>query len=120
MATKRKTTDSPNAELIDFLHGEVVSIESFSDWQSFSLELAEYEKNVSRMIHKANAYRKAASSIAKIDHKIESIKDVKGLVGGRDQTIIFINEKKNEFFFKGRNWKKDPRKDRTIFINREN
>jgi DNA polymerase/3'-5' exonuclease PolX len=32
------------------------------------------------MIHKYNAYRKAASSIAKVGHKIESIKDIKGLV----------------------------------------
>lgn len=32
------------------------------------------------MIHKYNAYRKAASSIAKVDHRIESIKDIKGLV----------------------------------------
>ena len=32
------------------------------------------------MIHKYNAYRKAASSIAKVDHKIETIKDIKGLV----------------------------------------
>lgn len=33
------------------------------------------------MIHKYNAYRKAASSIAKVDHKIESMKDIKGLDG---------------------------------------
>ncbi len=46
----------------------------------FSLELADYEKNVSRMIHKYNAYRKAAGSIAKVGHRIESLKDIKGLV----------------------------------------
>ncbi|CAF1117886.1 unnamed protein product [Rotaria magnacalcarata] len=64
MAAKRKLAENPNSELIDFLH-----------------ELADYEKNVSRMIHKYNAYRKAASSIAKIDHKIQSITDIKGLEG---------------------------------------
>ncbi|CAF1149994.1 unnamed protein product [Rotaria sp. Silwood1] len=64
MATKRKLPDNPNSELVDFLH-----------------ELADYEKNVSRLIHKYNAYRKAASSIAKVDHKIETIKDIKGLEG---------------------------------------
>ncbi|UJR34273.1 hypothetical protein I4U23_021677 [Adineta vaga] len=64
MASKRKVPDNPNSELIDFLN-----------------ELGEYEKNVSRAIHKYNAYRKAASSIAKVSHRIETIKDVKGLEG---------------------------------------
>ncbi len=32
------------------------------------------------MIHKYNAYRKAAGSIAKVGHRIESLKDIKGLV----------------------------------------
>ncbi|CAF0733520.1 unnamed protein product [Adineta steineri] len=64
MATKRKVPDNPNSELIDFLN-----------------ELGEYEKNVSRQIHKYNAYRKAAGSIAKVGHRIETIKDIKGLEG---------------------------------------
>ncbi len=42
--------------------------------------MADYEKNVSRLIHKYNAYRKAAGSIAKVGHRIETIKDIKGLV----------------------------------------
>lgn len=44
------------------------------------LELADYEKNVSRLIHKYNAYRKAAGSIAKVGHRIETLNDIKGLV----------------------------------------
>ena len=46
----------------------------------FELELADYEKNVSRMVHKYNAYRKAAGSIAKVGHRIETLNDIKGLV----------------------------------------
>jgi DNA polymerase beta len=48
------------------------------------------------LIHKYNAYRKAASSIAKVDHKIETIKDIKGLV-----RILTIqkNEIKSLVFF---------------------
>lgn len=42
------------------------------------------------MIHKYNAYRKAAGSIAKVGHKIETIKDIKGLV--RIMTIKIINK----------------------------
>jgi hypothetical protein len=32
------------------------------------------------MIHKYNAYRKAAGSIAKVGHRIENLNDIKGLV----------------------------------------
>ncbi|CAF0946994.1 unnamed protein product [Didymodactylos carnosus] len=62
MGTKRKLEDNLNSELVDFI-----------------TELADYEKNVNRMMHKYNAYRKAATSIAKVDHKITSIDDVKNL-----------------------------------------
>lgn len=55
------------------------------------LELADYEKNVSRLIHKYNAYRKAAGSIAKVGHRIESLNDIKGLVNHRNKK----NTKKN-------------------------
>jgi hypothetical protein len=57
----------------------------------FSLELADYEKNVSRLIHKYNAYRKAAGSIAKVGHRIESLKDIKGLVSIIDQIELIFN-----------------------------
>ena len=43
-------------------------------------ELANYEKNVTRQMHKYNAYRKAASIIAKHPEKIKSGKDAQKLV----------------------------------------
>lgn len=64
-------------------------------------ELGEYEKNVSRMIHKYNAYRKAASSIAKVDHKIESLKDIKGLV-----SLIIDQTTEKSIFYSNINWRK--------------
>lgn len=44
------------------------------------LELSDYEKNVNRAIHKYNAYRKAASTIANHTEKITSGKEAKRLV----------------------------------------
>ncbi|XP_045142788.1 DNA polymerase beta [Echinops telfairi] len=44
-------------------------------------ELANFEKNVSQAIHKYNAYRKAASVIAKYPHKIKSGAEAKKLPG---------------------------------------
>ena len=46
----------------------------------FVSELSNYEKNVNRAIHKYNAYRKAASSIAAYGKKITSGKEAKTLV----------------------------------------
>ncbi|XP_055080095.1 LOW QUALITY PROTEIN: DNA polymerase beta [Periophthalmus magnuspinnatus] len=43
----------------------------------FLVELANYEKNVNRAIHKYNAYRKAASTIAKYPTKIKSGEEAK-------------------------------------------
>uniref|UniRef100_A0A452RN27 Crossover junction endonuclease MUS81-like HHH domain-containing protein n=1 Tax=Ursus americanus TaxID=9643 RepID=A0A452RN27_URSAM len=43
-------------------------------------ELANFEKNVNQAIHKYNAYRKAASVIAKYPHKIKSGAEAKKLV----------------------------------------
>lgn len=43
-----------------------------SDFCDFLIELAEYEKNVSRQIHKHNAYRKAASVLAKHPTRIKN------------------------------------------------
>jgi DNA polymerase beta len=43
-------------------------------------QLADYEKNVNRAIHKYNAYRKAARSINDYNKKIESEDDAKHLV----------------------------------------
>uniref|UniRef100_A0A8C9RXT6 Polymerase (DNA directed), beta n=1 Tax=Scleropages formosus TaxID=113540 RepID=A0A8C9RXT6_SCLFO len=47
----------------------------------FLIELANYEKNVNRAIHKYNAYRKAASVIAKYPEKIKSGAEAKKLDG---------------------------------------
>lgn len=46
----------------------------------FKLELAEYEKNVSRNIHKYNAYRTAASSLAQHPVKVTCGKEASKLV----------------------------------------
>ncbi|XP_077571038.1 DNA polymerase beta [Stigmatopora nigra] len=47
----------------------------------FLVELANYEKNVNRAIHKYNAYRKAASTIAKYPQKIKNGEEAKKLGG---------------------------------------
>ncbi|KAJ3604238.1 hypothetical protein NHX12_028979 [Muraenolepis orangiensis] len=47
----------------------------------FLVELANYEKNVNRAIHKSNAYRKAASTISKYPEKIKSGTEAKKLEG---------------------------------------
>lgn len=44
------------------------------------VELADYEKNVNRNIHKYNAYRTAASSLAHHPTKITNGKEAKALV----------------------------------------
>ncbi|CAB4042218.1 DNA polymerase beta, partial [Paramuricea clavata] len=44
-----------------------------------SLELAEYERNVNRQIHKYNAYRKAAAVLAKHPTKLTSGKEARKL-----------------------------------------
>ncbi|KPI92718.1 DNA polymerase beta [Papilio xuthus] len=82
--SKRKNpceSTNPNAEFCDFL-----------------MELAEYEKNVSRNIHKYNAYKKAASVLAAQPKKIESGKEAKKLVGIGDK----ISKKIDEFIQTGK------------------
>ncbi|CAD5119044.1 DgyrCDS7693 [Dimorphilus gyrociliatus] len=80
--SKRKapTNDNPNKDIIDFL-----------------MELGEYEKNVSRMMHKYKAYRKAASSIAKHPTRLSSGKEAQTLenVGKK------IGKKVDEFLATG-------------------
>lgn len=51
-------------------------------------ELAEYEKNVNRQIHKYNAYRKAANSIEKYNKEITSGEDAKHLVYIQYRSIL--------------------------------
>uniref|UniRef100_A0A8C1KLU1 DNA polymerase n=1 Tax=Cyprinus carpio TaxID=7962 RepID=A0A8C1KLU1_CYPCA len=61
-------------------------------------ELANYERNVNRAIHKYNAYRKAASVIAKYPQKIKSGAEAKKL----DGVGAKIAEKIDEFLTTGK------------------
>lgn len=81
--SKRKgpSDDNPNGGIVDFL-----------------MELANYEKNVSRMMHKYNAYRKAAGVIAKLTNPIRSGDDAKKLPGVGDK----ISKKIDEFLKTGK------------------
>ncbi|XP_038061153.1 DNA polymerase beta-like [Patiria miniata] len=75
--SKRKApqNENPNKELVDVLS-----------------ELANYEKNVTRQMHKYNAYRKAASTIAKHPDKISSGKEAKKLDGVGEKIAKKIDE----------------------------
>lgn len=64
MSKRKAPQESPNEGITDFL-----------------VELANYEKNVNRAIHKYNAYRKAASTISKYPQKITSGTEAKKLEG---------------------------------------
>ncbi|XP_074143463.1 DNA polymerase beta isoform X2 [Sminthopsis crassicaudata] len=64
----------------------------------FLTELANYERNVNRAIHKYNAYRKAASVIAKYPSKIKSGAEAKKL----DGVGAKIAEKIDEFLATGK------------------
>ncbi|XP_047989806.1 DNA polymerase beta-like [Leguminivora glycinivorella] len=68
------------------------------DFCDFLMELAEYEKNVSRNIHKYNAYRKAASVLASHSKRIESGDEAKKLNGIGDK----ISKKIDEFLQTGK------------------
>ncbi|XP_042328476.1 DNA polymerase beta isoform X3 [Sceloporus undulatus] len=63
-----------------------------------ALELANYERNVNRAIHKYNAYRKAASVISKYPSKIKSGAEAKKL----DGVGAKIAEKIDEFLSTGK------------------
>lgn len=75
--SKRKApqNDNPNQKIVDFL-----------------VELANYEKNVTRALFKHNAYRKAASIIAKYPSKIASGDEAKKLDGVGDKIAKKIDE----------------------------
>ncbi|XP_031712238.1 DNA polymerase beta [Anarrhichthys ocellatus] len=64
MSKRKAPQESPNEGITDFL-----------------VELANYEKNVNRAIHKSNAYRKAASTISKYPNKIKNGDEAKKLEG---------------------------------------
>lgn len=63
-----------------------------SDFCDFLIELADFEKNVSRNIHKYNVYRKAASVLATQPKRIESGDEAKKLPGIGDKIAKKIDE----------------------------
>ncbi|XP_064608972.1 DNA polymerase beta-like [Liolophura sinensis] len=81
--SKRKapTSENPNADFCDFL-----------------MELANYEKNVNRQMHKYNVYRKAAGLLAKHPTRIKSGEEAKKLDGIGDK----IGKKIDEFIRTGK------------------
>lgn len=81
--SKRKApqNESPNQDFVDFL-----------------IELANYEKNVTRALFKHNAYRKAASIIAKHPTRLKSGDEAKKLDGVGDK----IGKKIDEFIATGK------------------
>uniref|UniRef100_A0A8C7YN93 DNA polymerase n=1 Tax=Oryzias sinensis TaxID=183150 RepID=A0A8C7YN93_9TELE len=81
MSKRKAPQESPNEGITDFL-----------------IELANYEKNVNRAIHKYNAYRKAASTISKYPSKIRNGEEAKKL----DGVGAKIAEKIDEFLQTGK------------------
>ncbi|XP_076618691.1 DNA polymerase beta [Colletes latitarsis] len=84
MMGKRKASDNiknPNQDLCEFL-----------------MELANYERNVSKNIYKYNAYRKAANSLSSLPHRIENGDAAKKLPGIGDK----IGKKIDEFLSTGK------------------
>uniref|UniRef100_A0A8D0DS23 DNA polymerase n=1 Tax=Salvator merianae TaxID=96440 RepID=A0A8D0DS23_SALMN len=81
MSKRKAPQENPNAGITDFLS-----------------ELANYERNVNRAIHKYNAYRKAASVISKYPTKIKSGAEAKKL----DGVGAKIAEKIDEFLSTGK------------------
>jgi len=75
MSKRKAETENPNAEFCDFL-----------------MELANYEKNVNRMMHKYNAYRKAAGELAKHPKRISSGEEARKLDGIGDKIAKKIDE----------------------------
>ncbi|XKL59996.1 hypothetical protein PGB90_001012 [Kerria lacca] len=63
-----------------------------NDFCDFLMELAEYEKNVSRNIYKFNAYRKAASTLASHPVRIKSGQEAKKLNGIGDKIASKLDE----------------------------
>ncbi|EDO36295.1 predicted protein [Nematostella vectensis] len=98
--SKRKAPDqNPNSEFCDFL-----------------TELADYEKNVTRQIHKYNAYRKAAAVLAKHSTKIKDGAEARKLPGIGDK----IGKKIDEFIKTGKLEKLEKiRKDEGTSITKE-
>ncbi|XP_020329098.1 DNA polymerase beta [Oncorhynchus tshawytscha] len=75
MSKRKAPQESPNEGITDFL-----------------TELANYERNVNRAIHKYNAYRKAASVISKYPQKIKNGEEAKKLDGVGKEIAKKIDE----------------------------
>ncbi|XP_029493927.1 DNA polymerase beta [Oncorhynchus nerka] len=75
MSKRKAPQESPNEGITDFL-----------------TELANYERNVNRAIHKYNAYRKAASVISKYPQKIKNGDEAKKLDGVGKEIAKKIDE----------------------------
>lgn len=69
-----------------------------SDFCEFLMELANYEKNVNRAMHKYNVYRKAAAVLAKHSTRIRSGAEARELAGIGDK----IEKKIDEFIQTGK------------------
>ncbi|KAM9547990.1 DNA polymerase beta [Salvelinus alpinus] len=75
MSKRKAPQESPNEGITDFL-----------------TELANYERNVNRAIHKYNTYRKAASVISKYPQKIKNGEEAKKLDGVGKEIAKKIDE----------------------------
>lgn len=62
------------------------------DFCDFLMELADYEKNVNRNVHKYNVYRKAAGILAALPKRIESGDEAKKLKGIGEKIAKKIDE----------------------------
>lgn len=78
---KWSETGKPNQDICEFLQ-----------------ELAEYEKNVTRNVHKSMAYRKAAATLEKLPERVKSAEAAKELPG----IGVKISQKIGEFLATGK------------------
>ena len=82
--------DTPNHDFCEFLLGICNNRANLSNLKL--VELAEYEKNVSRNIHKYNAFRKAASVLSALPTRITSGSQAKKLNGIGEKIAKKIDE----------------------------
>lgn len=75
-----KFTDTVNLNLFLYILGAILYVCRFMYRFVSVIELANYEKNVNRQMHKYNAYRKAAGVIARYNKKITSGAEARKLV----------------------------------------
>ncbi|XP_030747409.1 DNA polymerase beta-like isoform X3 [Sitophilus oryzae] len=87
MGKRKANSNNPNNDFCEFL-GVNVTI----------LELAEYEKNINRNIHKYQAYRKAVATLATYPTRIKSGHEAKSLPGIGEK----ISKKIDEFLQTGK------------------